>query len=223
MSASTILTMANGKGIDLLAVCAADIDFPTIAEHLGKEKRFNGATPDVEYSVAQHLALGADAIIANGGTELEAAYFLLHDVPEAFWKDDPTPKKEAIAERVADRCGVTASAVLSVFKELDTEHEAAVHEAAGLPYPVPEEIHAIVKLHDVIMFVTEWRDLMHDVHHPNWAAFAGVKPLSQKIEPWPWAQARAAWLYRANRLLPSLLQHRPVVAEPYPLAQGQSK
>jgi hypothetical protein len=45
MTAATILTLANGKGVDLLALKPEDIDFAALAEHLGKEARFNGATP----------------------------------------------------------------------------------------------------------------------------------------------------------------------------------
>lgn len=201
---ATILTMANGKGIDLLNVKATDIDFAVLAEHLGKEKRFNGATPDVEYSVAQHLCLGCDAMLKAGATDEEAAYFLVHDAPEGFWKDDPTPKKVAIAERIAARCGVTADAVRGVLKEIDDEHEAAVHEAAGLGWPIPDDIKRIVKLWDLVMFVTEWRDLMLDRPHPHPAPYSGIKPLDIKIDPWPWAQARAGLMLRFNRYLPAL-------------------
>ena len=115
MSAATILTLANGKGVDLLDLRVEDVDFTALAEHLGKEKRFNGATPDTEYSVAQHLCLGSDAILKAGGTELEAAEFHIHDCQEGIWKDDPTPKKVAIAERIAQRCGVLADDILERF------------------------------------------------------------------------------------------------------------
>lgn len=204
MSASTILTMANLKGIDLLNVRAGDLHWPTLAEHLAKENRFNGATPDVTYCVAQHLCIGTDAIQNAGGTDYEAAEFLIHDVPEAFWKDDPTPKKQAIAGRIEARCGVTADSVLGVLKDIDREHEMAVHEAAGLPWPVPEEIHRVVKLYDAKMFVTEWRDLMKNAAHPNWSPYMGVEPLPMIIDPWPWSMARASLLMRFNKLLPAL-------------------
>lgn len=208
MSAATILTMADGREIDLLNVRAEDIKFAVLAEHLGKEKRFNGATPDIEYSVAQHMSLGSDAIVHAGGSELEAAAFLIHDCHEAMWKDDPTPKKVAIAERVAERCGVLASDILQVLSDIVDEHNAAIHAAAGLPWPLPQGLRAVVKRCDAMMFVTEWRDLMHDIPHPNWAPYSGIKPLSQRIDPLPWAQARAGWLLRANRLLPSLRAER---------------
>lgn len=204
MTAATILTLANGKGVDLDALKLEDIDFAAFAEHVAKEKRFNGATPDVEYSVAQHMCLGSDAILAAGGTETEAAYFHLHDLDEGIWKDDTTPKKVTIARRIAARCGVLADDILAVLDSIPADHDAVIHQAAGLPWPMPDEIRRIVKLYDAIMFVTEWRDLMHDAPHPHWAPYSGIKPLPKKIEPWPWAQARAGWMYRAQRLLPAL-------------------
>jgi hypothetical protein len=200
----SILTLANLKNVDLLDLRVEDVDFDVLAEHLGKEARFNGATPGTFFSVAQHLCLGTDAILKHGGTELEAAYFHLHDCQEGIWKDDPTPKKVAIATRISERFGLMAGDILKVLDGIIDEHDAVIHRAAGLSWPLDPPTRRTVKLYDAIMFVTEWRDLMHDAPHPNWAPFSGIKPLKQTIDPWPWAQARAGWLYRAKRLLPAL-------------------
>lgn len=204
MSRSTILTLANGKGIDLLDPTVADIDFAAIAEHLAKEKRYNGATPDVEYSVAQHCCVGADAILKAGGTEIEAAYFLMHDAHEALIKDDTTPKKQALGQLAAREFGVLAEEIMGAFDMLTERHDAVLHQAAGLPWPMDPDVKKHVKLYDLILFVTEWRDLMHDIPHPNWAPYSGIKPLAEPILPWPWTTARAAWLRRATQLLPAL-------------------
>ena len=215
MSAATILMMADGHGIDLLDIKAENICFVTLAEHLGKEKRYNGATPRTEYSVAQHCVLGADAILADGGTETESAYFLLHDAQEAVWKDDPTPKKRAIAERIQDRCGVTADRILDVLNGIVAEHDAAIHQAAGLPYPIPPEIEQIIHLYDKKMFVTEWQQLMHDWPHPNWSDYAGLDPINTKIKPWRWDYACNQWMSRAKKLLPLFrLGGTPNIIEP---------
>lgn len=202
MTPSTILTMSNGKGIDLLDPSPEDIDFASIAQHLAKEKRFNGATPDVEYSVAQHCSIGADAILGAGHTEECAAYFLLHDAHEALLKDDTTPKKRALADIAARTFGVLAEEITQSFDLLTYRIDDAIHRAAGLAWPAPGSVQAIVKRFDLILFVTEWRDLMFDIPHPNWAPYSGIKPLAKRIEPLPWAQARAGWLMRANKLLP---------------------
>lgn len=204
MSPRTILTLSNGKGIDLLDPQPADIDFAAIAEHLGKEARYNGATPDTQYSVAQHCALGADAILQAGGSEAEAAYFLLHDGHEATLKDDTTPKKHALAEIAQEQFGILADDIVNAFALLTYRHDVAIHAAAGLDWPMSSALQHTIKKFDVIMFVTEWRDLMHAVPHPNWAPYSGIQPLPYTIEPWPWPQARAGWLWRANKLLPAL-------------------
>jgi hypothetical protein len=208
MAGDTVLTLANLKGLDLDCVRTSDIDLEVFAEHVAKEPRYNGATPRVWYSVAQHLCLGADAMLSAGATETEAAYFLCHDIPEGIWKDDPTPKKVTIAKRIERKCGVTSQAILDVLKELDAEHEAAVHQAAGLPYPIPEEIHRLVKLYDVIMFVTEWRDLMRNAPHPNWLPYSKVQPLTIKIEPWDWQTAERQLLFRMRKLLPNMQRRK---------------
>jgi hypothetical protein len=204
MSAETILTMANGKGVDLLAVRPEDIDFETLAEHIAKEKRFNGATRGREYSVAQHLCIGTDAMLRDGASEVEAAYFLLHDVQEGLWKDDPTPKKRAIAERIQAKCGVLADDIHDVLDGIVDEHDAAIHAAAGVAWPVTQEIARVVKYYDVVMFVTEWRDLMRGIEHPSWKAYEGVRPLETEIVPWRWNLAMSEWLKRAKVLLPTM-------------------
>lgn len=204
MTAATILTMSNGKGIDLLDVKASDIDFAVIAEHLAKEKRFNGATPDIEYSVAQHCCLGTEAILRAGGTEEEAAYFLLHDCHEALIKDDTTPKKKALAELAAREFGVLSEEILYAFEMLTDRIDAAIHEAARMPWPMSDDCKRVVKLYDVIMFVTEWRDLMGNIPHPNWHPYEGIQPLEEHIEAWPWLAASSRWQFLAKRLLPAL-------------------
>lgn len=204
MSSASTLTLANLKGVDLLDLRVEDVDFDVLSEHLGKEARFNGATPGTFFSVAQHLCIGSDAILKDGGTELEAAYFHLHDCQEGIWKDDPTPKKVAIATRISERCGVLAADILKILADIVDEHDAVIHHAAGLSWPLDPLMRRTVKLYDAIMFVTEWRDLMLDAPHPHWAPFSGINPLKEKIDPWPWPKARAGWLLRAKRLLPSL-------------------
>lgn len=199
--------MSNGKGIDLLEPRPEDIDFTVIAEHLSKEKRYNGATPDVEYSVAQHSCIGADAILAEGGyaSESVAAFFLLHDAHEAFVKDLTTPLKEAVAHIAAGYFEDAAPAdVINSFDTLEQRVDAAIYKAAGFDWPLLPQFMGEVKRMDLIMFVTEWRDLMHGIPHPNWAPYSGIKPLADVIKPWPWSTARQAWLRRALQLLPAL-------------------
>lgn len=205
MSAQSILTLANGQGIDLrFPTPTLYADWSWVAEHLAKEKRYNGATPDVEYSVAQHSVLCCDAAQEMFGDPIVSAYALIHDVHEATLKDDTTPKKRAIAEEAQDKLGILADDILKVFNDITDRHDVAIHAAAGLPWPMPVETAKAVKLIDVTLFVTEWRDLMKDAPHPNWAPYSGIKPLYQRITPWDWRHAKTAFLSRARALLPAL-------------------
>ena len=204
----TILTLSNGKGIDLVDPKASDIDFSVIAEHLAKEKRYNGATPGVEYSVAQHCVIGADAIMADTGNAVLAAYFLLHDAPEAFLKDDTTPKKRAIAAIASEHFGILASQIIDAFDLLTYRFDAATHEAAGLAWPMPIDIQRAVKAYDLTMFVTEWRDLMSGAVHPAWDEYRGIEPLRDVIKPIDWQCAAFDYRARCKALLPALKGER---------------
>lgn len=213
MSGRTTLTLANLRCIDLLAPSFVPADLPALAEMIAKENRFNGATPGLTYSVAEHCSRGADValraiFVPEGVRQLAAAYFLAHDLRDSIWKDDTTPKKNAIAERLAKRCGVTADAVTGCFDELEDEHEMALQDATGLLWPPPMGIRKIVKHIDMVMFVTEWRDLMalRPADHPDWSPYADIVPLRRKIEVpcWPWDVAKRSWMRRAAQLLPAL-------------------
>lgn len=210
MSPRTILTVADSGGIDLRFPTPDDYaGFEWAAEHLAKEKRYNGATPDVEYSVAQHSVLCADAAEEIFGDPLVTAYCLIHDVHEAALKDDTTPKKRALAEEAEAHFNILAANILAIFNAITDRHDAAIHAAAGLEYPLPQAIAEKVKLIDLTLFVTEWRDLMPDFEHPNWAPYAGIKPLPRRITPWPWDEAKDTFMSRARKHLPAL--QRPVL------------
>jgi uncharacterized protein len=200
---STILTLSNGTGIDLLHPKATDIDFAVIAEHLSKEKRYNGATLGLEYSVAEHSVRGAHAILEVTKDKELAAYFLLHDAHEAFLKDDTTPKKRAIAAVAEESFGLLASAIIASFDLLTDRFDVAIHEAAGLPWPPPAHLVPLIKHWDLVMFVTEWRDLMAGIEHPNWKPYANFQPLKDRItNPWFWNEARYHFMMLARELLP---------------------
>lgn len=202
MTPATILTLSNGAGIDLTNPRPADIDFSVISEHLAKEKRYNGATPGIEYTVAQHCVIGADQILFDVGDKTLAAYFLLHDAHEAFLKDDTTPKKRALAALAHSRFGILADDITRTFDLLTDQFDAAIHEAAGLPWPMTPAYKSAVKTYDLVMFVTEWRDLMRSVQHPNWDDYRKVTPLRNTINPWSWQTSAAAYRHRCTKLLP---------------------
>lgn len=207
MNPRTILTVADGRNIDLLNPKTSDyLPLDWAAEHLAKEARYNGATPGTVYTVACHTCFCIDAALAMTGDRWVAAYAALHDVPEALLKDDTTPKKNAIAAVAEMKFGVLAPQIIGVFDDLTDRHDRALHEAARLPWPAPPELAAAVKRIDRTLLVTEWRDLMGGVPLPNAAAYADVEPLRVRIAPFSkWQTARDALLRRWRDLLPALL------------------
>lgn len=199
----TILTLSNGRGIDLLGPKASDIDFAVIAEHLAKENRYNGATPGRVYSVAEHCVRGSTAAYEATGDRELAAYFLLHDGHEAFLKDDTTPKKRAIGALAFEAFGVLATTITLAFDLLTDRFDVAIHEAAGLPWPPSPEMRARIKHWDLTMFVTEWRDLMGNLEHPDPKPYADIEPLKETIVPMPsWNMPRRLFMQDCLALLP---------------------
>jgi hypothetical protein len=182
MNLRTVLTLADGHNIDLLNPTADDFaSLDWAAEHLAKENRYNGATPGVCYSVAQHTVECVFAAMEATGDRQLAAYLSLHDVHEALLKDDTTPKKRAFAAIAEAKFGVLAVQVMSAFDELTDRHDKAIHEAAGLAWPPTPDMARAIKHFDLILLVTEWRDLMGGHPLPNAEAYADVTPLPRTI------------------------------------------
>lgn len=205
-SRSALLAVASGRAIDLLNPQPsdyADLDW-WAAEHLAKEARFNGATPGVVYSVAEHMARGALAALEFYGDRQLAAYFAVHDVNEAVLKDDPSPKKRALIEMSCELFGSSAW-VTAVTDELARRHDAAIHAAAGLSYPLPSELQQRVAWLDQRMLLTEWRDLMAGAEPPMLPDGRYViTPLDRKIDPMDWRSAKALLLEVWREFLPAL-------------------
>jgi uncharacterized protein len=202
----TVLTLANGRNVDLLNPQVDDYrDLGWAAEHLAKENRYNGATPGLCYSVAQHTCECVLAAMADTGDERLAAYLSLHDVHEAVLKDDTTPKKRTFAALAEAKFGVLASQVMDAFDDLTDRHDRAIHQAAGLPWPPTPEMRRAIKHFDRILLVTEWRDLMGGYPLPNAEAYSDVMPLRRKIVPNHKWQSSSALLFLTWRTyLPSL-------------------
>lgn len=206
MNPRTVLTLANGRNIDLLNPSVDDYrDLTWASEHLAKENRYNGATPGLCYSVAQHTAECVLTAFAQTSDRTLAAYLSLHDVHEAVLKDDTTPKKRTFAALAEAKFGVLASQVMEAFDDLTDRHDRAIHEAAGLQWPPSPDMARLIKHYDRVLLVTEWRDLMGGHPLPNAEAYADVSPLQRKIVPHNKWQSSAALLCLAWRTyLPSL-------------------
>lgn len=71
------------------------IDIYEIAECLSRECRFANQTP-VHYSVAEHSVLAMRMAAQDGHGEHLQKAILLHDAPEAYMRDIPSPLKRLL-------------------------------------------------------------------------------------------------------------------------------
>jgi hypothetical protein len=200
----TGFTTASGKFVNLREPCAAQIVIADMAEGLSKLARYSGATPYTAYSVAQHSALGSDAILRATGDRRLAAYFLIHDGHEYLIGDDNTPKKMSLIEIARERHGDLGALIVEETMRDQVERlDLAIHTAAGLAYPLPPEMAVQVHHWDLVMRDTEWRDLMRTP--PPWPRDPAIVPLAEPIDPWRAHETgRSALLHRCFKLLPAL-------------------
>ncbi len=162
-----------------------DVDWLTIGEALGKTPRFNGLTAGAPYSVAQHCMTVADALPPDQ-PDLQLAG-LLHDAHEAIVGDLPHPVKATLHELGGGEA----------WDRLITAHDAAIYQAAGLPWPLPAEWRAAIHRADMEALATEMRDLQPE------------EPLCDRDlpDPWPerlkvigWPETTDLWLQVFERL-----------------------
>lgn len=174
---SWIIT-ATGKKFDLDNITPDQIDIEDIAEALAKECRFAGHCKGF-YSVARHSLLVADNLPL--GYRL---YGLLHDAPEAYIKDMPSPVKQHLHQ----------------YKELETAIWVAIAKKYNLLPVMPD----IVKEVDRRLFATERRDLIRVDKH-NWTSLEGIEPFHLRILSetgrYDWEYWRDEFLKKFERLM----------------------
>lgn len=170
----------------LLAPAPEDVHWPDIAESLAKTGRFNGHTPGVLYSVAQHCC------IVHDNLPLDARLAgLLHDAHEFAIGDIVTPLKEAL----------TLLGARSALDRLTAASDRAIFTRAGLPYPLPPAIAAQVAAADMRAFATECRDVAPPGIVTDPAALP--PPFRTVIRAWPWPKAAEEFLKRLYLLCPA--------------------
>lgn len=140
-----------------------------IAHALSHQSRFSGHCKKF-YSVAQHCVLVS--YICN---HEDAMWGLLHDSPEAFLVDIPTPLKR--------------SGLFDAYLIFEQKMTAAICERFGLNPIEPES----VKRADKMMLSTEARDLMSPLR-VDWTSPG--EPLPFTIEPWSPEEAKERFLKR---------------------------
>lgn len=179
----TWIATLKGRAFDLLTPRPGDVDFDEIAETLAGLPRFNRHTLRA-YSIAEHSCRVADAM-----PKPLRIHGLLHDAHEFALGDQTTPWREALLAKLPHVAGQVAYALDDMKHNVDE----AIYIAAGLPFPVPPDVRALVKRADLQLLATEKRDLMAPCDRP-WCE--GVEPLPQRIEPWGPAKAKREFLDR---------------------------
>lgn len=228
MSAHAWIQTSRSQVFDLLRPRAADIDLlGEVPEVLARTPRFNGHVPAGPYSVAQHSVLGAKAILADPvevrrGAVTLARAFILHDVHEFAVGDIATP----VVEALAFWCGSAAAVALppesvdrppaeigrGILKTglhaLKSNIDRAVHEAAGLSWPLDPEIADRVKVWDLRMLASERRQLLGPTPKPWHPAVerAEPAPIKGRIKIQPWPEAADDFRKLLLRLFPHLAQ-----------------
>lgn len=146
-------------------------DVEEIAHSLSHVCRYTGHVRNF-YSVAQHSVL-VSLIVPK---HLQKAG-LLHDASEAYLGDVSSPLK----------------ALLPDYKAIEAKVEKAICKQFNLPFPLPSK----VKEADLIMLVTEKRDLMgRGPGESDRGMWPDIMPLHWKINPLPPAAAKALFLAR---------------------------
>lgn len=156
-----------------------DVRAADIAHALSLQCRFAGHCR-VPYSVAEHSVRVAEWVWdeTNGDRRASLAG-LLHDASEAYCVDVPRPLKPH----------------LGGYREIEHGVMRAIEAWAGLPIGACEV--PIIKRADEVLLMTEARDLMGPAPAPwTFAQGAPAKPLREKIVPWGWKRAEAAFLGR---------------------------
>lgn len=170
----TFILTASGRIFDYRSPRPSMIDIGDIARALSRESRFNGHT-SVFYSVAQHAVIAS--WLVPQPFALEA---LLHDAPEAYLKDLPSPLK----------------ALCPDYRVIEARVDAAIRDRFLLPATPSAEVKRV----DLVLLATEKRDLMPDCPIP-WPCLEGVKPISSRLAPYPSPEeAERAFLERFEEI-----------------------
>ena len=178
----------TGKLVNPFAMTVDDIDIRDIAHSLAMTCRFRGHINQF-YSVAEHCVRCAEMDMHTPDGYSIARYRLLHDAPEAYLCDVPSPLKgqfpvlKCIEEQIFD--------VMCEHFHIPLMGFSDTGGLAGC------DIAAAVKHADHVMLATEARDLCaFDLDRDDLP-----DPLSEQIIPWTWQQAEKRYLDLAQHLL----------------------
>lgn len=176
------MQMASGRVVDLAALTPSDIHWPDLVENLVKLPRFNGATPNVTYTTAQHCCLMYDR-----AEDAFKPHALLADFHTAFFGELTRSFLHLAAHFSAD-----PDTFLDNIHFARDQVTAVIYEAAGLKFheadeTLDERLNTLA-LMDKMQTAAEVRDLMAPCRAPgHWRLPA---PFPVPVKPWGEDKAR---------------------------------
>ncbi len=174
----------SGLMVDPLDLQPEDVCIEDIAHHLANQCRWSGATK-YHYSVAQHAVLCSQVI--DKPFKWDALH---HDDAEYILQDMAKPLKNDPYFGQA-------------YRGAEARAEKVIGEVFGVTFPfVPE-----VKEVDILLLVTEARDLMHGTK--DWTYYTDIEPLKMEIKPWTPKRAEREFLARYEQLKDTLVEGHP--------------
>lgn len=190
----------DGRIIDLGNPDHEIVCFAEIANTLSKVARFNGRNRGIALSVAQHCVMGAQALMNEGATRLEASLFLLHDAHEWALGDLIRPSADLYAAACNELYGETR--LLDAIAACKSAWDEAIYFAAGLPGPEAwtKRQAKLVKDMDQRMQRAEAIALFGPSAAAKFPQSTTPK-LTGAIRPWPAGKAEEQFLSMARRLI----------------------
>lgn len=191
---------SDGSVMDLAAPDQEFVCFLEIANALSKIPRFNGKNVGVALSVAQHCVMGAQAILNEGGTRVEAALFLLHDAHEWAIGDQIRPVQKLIDAVGREFYGIDR--IIDTIEICKAQWDEAIYAAAGLPGPEAwtKRQRTVVKAMDDRMCRQEAIALFGPRAATQFPPSATPK-LTGAIRPWPGGKAEEKFVASARLLI----------------------
>lgn len=167
-----ILTI-TARYFDYLAPHLCELSVREITQGLSNECRFAGQCIEF-YSVAQHSVLLSYIVPKH-----LAMQGLVHDGGESVLKDIPKPLKNLLGD----------------YQIIERSVEEPLFASFGLP----AKLDPAIKKADIVMRVTEQRDLM-PAHSGPWHGSGGAQPLAKRIVPWSPRRSRYEFARRYQEL-----------------------
>jgi len=194
----------DGSLVDLAAPDELEIDFNEVAYGLAKLNRFTGTYPGIGFSVAQHSAMGAQALLNEGESEITAALFLLHDGHEYKLGDQSRPMTELVAATLEKQQPGLGRIYLQTLSSIKKSWDVAIFSAAGLPDPsrwTNRQRHAVETM-DMRMMAAEAEALFGRTARARYPLKAYPKPMTHgKIAALGAMKAEELFLKLFDRLI----------------------